>query len=131
MTHRTVYQYSPPLRRDTDEELMKTLGTLGNSKKYSGTNWQRLETAIVAGGYWQAQINPQQRLSLSDWIDAILKLSFIRNDAAHRANTPPKQYKSLLHLYFGSATRGIGVFNGLVLAWHNPRDQNASYVAVH
>ena len=117
MTRITLYQHSPPLREEGGRALMQTLGTLGNCKGYGGTNWIILEQAIVQGQHWNEQIAPQQRLSLSDWIDMIKKVGFIRNDAAHKANVERKAFQSLINLYFGSALTGMGVLNGLLLAW--------------
>lgn len=115
----TLYKYSPPLCDASGKPLMQTLGTIGNAKGYGGTNWGILDQAIAQGGYWQAQISPQQSLSLSVWVDMIKKMSYIRNDAAHKANVNRKSFQTLITLYFGSPMSGIGVFNGLLLAWHS------------
>jgi hypothetical protein len=98
---------------------MQTLGTLGNSKGFGGTNWLILEQAIVQGHHWNEQIALQQQLPLSDWVDMVKKISFTRNDAAHKANVERKAFQSLINLYFGSARTGIGVLNGLLLAWQH------------
>jgi len=117
VTRITLYKHSPPLCDATGRPLMDTLGTLGNCKGFGGTNWIILEEAIVQGQHWNEQIAPQQRLLLSDWIDMVRKISFIRNDAAHRANVERKAFQSLINLYFGSARTGIGLLSGLLLAW--------------
>lgn len=117
VTRITLYQHSPPLRDGTGRQLMQTLGTIGNCKGFGGTNWVILEDAIVQKQHWDAQIAPQQQLHFSDWIDMVRKITFIRNDAAHKANVELKTFQSLVSLYFGSARTGIGVLNGLLLAW--------------
>ncbi|MBC8077187.1 MAG: hypothetical protein H7Y32_14010, partial [Chloroflexales bacterium] len=118
LTRATIYQRSPPLYdADTGRALMLTLGTLGNSKGHGGTNWTILEQSIVLGGCWHAQVSPQQLLAFSSWIDMIKTIGYIRNDAAHKANVERKAFQRLIALYFGSPVSGIGVFNGLLLAW--------------
>lgn len=46
----------------------------------------------------------------------VQKITFIRNDAAHRADVERKPFQSLTNLYFGSARTGIGALTGLLLA---------------
>ncbi len=120
VTRITIFQQSGKLYDGTGRALLDTLGTLGNSVKYGGHNFVILENAVVASGHWNAQISEYQNFAFRRWIDYILKISFIRNDAAHKADITPKQFRSLIDMYFGSPTTGIGVFNGLLLAWQQP-----------
>lgn len=117
LTRATVYKYSPRLCSTDGRALPDTLGTLGNSKRYGGTNWAILEQAIVHGGHWKQGVTPNLTLTFSKWIDMIKEISFIRNGAAHRANVEPKSFQTFVSMYFGSPLSGIGVFNGLLLAW--------------
>jgi hypothetical protein len=118
VTHITLYAHCRPLRNaQTGQPLQKTLGTLGHSKGHGGANWAILEADIVQGKHWNEQIAPQQTLSLSSWVDMVKKISFIRNDAAHRANITGKQFHSLIQIYFGGAMSGSGALNALLLAW--------------
>ena len=120
ITRVTFYKYGPELCDANGKPLMKTLGSLGNSKGYGGTNWVMLEQSIVQGGYWLEQVTEQQELTLSKWIDIIKSISYIRNDAAHKANVSRKAFQTLTNYYFGSSLTGIGVLNGLLLAWKEP-----------
>lgn len=116
----TIFQRSGTLYRADGHPLPDTLGTVGHSIKHGGQNFALLEQRIVQQGYWNGQITTSQMLSLRDWIERILKISFIRNDAAHRANVTPQQFRSLIETYFGSPRHGIGVLSGLLLAWQSP-----------
>ncbi|HEU4322709.1 MAG TPA: hypothetical protein VFS21_06130 [Roseiflexaceae bacterium] len=113
----TVYRHSPPLTGANGRSLMPTLGVLGNSKGFGGNNWRTLELAIVGGQHWEEQITPRQRLPFSDWIDQVLQVSLIRNNAAHSANASTADFQTLVGLCFGGARTGMGVLNGLLLAW--------------
>jgi hypothetical protein len=118
VTHITLYAHCRPLcNAQTGQPLQRTLGTLGHCKEHGGANWTILEADIVQGQHWHEQIAPDQALHLSKWVDMVKKLSFIRNNAAHRANVGQKAFQSLTQLYFGGAMSGSGVMNGLLLAW--------------
>lgn len=108
------------MRSDDDRALPDTLSTVGNSIRYGGQNFALLEEKIIQAGYWNEQISPHQILSLRDWVERILNISFIRNDAAHRANVTRKQFHLLREQYFGSPRNGIGVLSGLLLVWQVP-----------
>lgn len=118
VTHVTLYAHCRPLcHAQSGQPLQRTLGTLGHCKGHGGANWAILEADIVQGQHWHEQIAPDQALPLAKWVDMVKKLSFIRNDAAHRANVERKAFQALIQLYFGGAMSGSGVLNGLLLAW--------------
>ncbi len=119
VTRSTIFKQSGKLHDANGRPLQDTLGTIGNSVNYGGHNFVILENAVVERGHWYAQINEHQLLQFRKWIDLILKVSFIRNEAAHKANVTPKQFRSLTDMYFGSPIAGIGVLNGLLLAWRD------------
>jgi hypothetical protein len=52
-------------------------------------------------------------------IDSVKKISYIRNEAAHRASVSPKQFASLCRLLFEDALTGVGVLNGILPARRN------------
>jgi hypothetical protein len=117
LTRVTIYRQSGKLHGANGQPLHDTLGTLGNCKQYGGTNWTILERVVVQGGFWQEQVAEQQALAFSSWIDMVKSIAYIRNDAAHKANVDRRAFQRLTQLYFGSSLSGIGVFNGLLLAW--------------
>lgn len=116
----TVYERCPDLYDLRGRRLYRTLGTIGKSKGFGGTNWRILEQAIVASGYWQEQVAPTLALSFSRWVDNIDAIAEIRNQAAHEAHVEPRTFANLVQLYFGSTLSGIGVLNGVLLAWRVP-----------
>jgi hypothetical protein len=116
----TIYDRCGDLHDYHGKRLYRTLGTLGKCKDFGGTNWRVLEQAIVRGGYWHEQIVANQILTFSRWIDAIRTIADIRNQAAHEAQIDQHDFQRLTTLYFGSSKSGIGVFNGLLLAWRMP-----------
>jgi hypothetical protein len=113
----TIYRINGPLRDRYNKALMETLGTLGNCKGYGGANWLALEQNIVQRRYWNSNIAPGQTLSFSRWIDTIGSIAKIRNDAAHTANIAPATYQDTVTWLFGSVSKGMGLLNGLLLAW--------------
>ncbi len=115
----TIYGVCPTLYDNRGRQLMQTLGTLGKSKGFGGENWRILERAIVQGGRWDEQVTAHQRYAFSRWIDAINTIADIRNRAAHEAQANGSTFAKLIELYFGNALTGVGVLNGLLLAWHN------------
>lgn len=119
ITHTTLYRCAPPLCTAEGKELPKTLGTLGHSKRHGGDNWRILEDTIANAGHWHEHITPHHQLTLSAWIDDVYTISFIRNDAAHRANVPPATFEKLTKRYFGSVGTGMGLLNGIILAWRD------------
>lgn len=124
VTRITIYRKSGKLFDANGKPLLDTLGTLGHSINYGGHNFAILQQVVVGTGFWKERIGAHQVLSFRNWIELILKMSFIRNDAAHKANVTPRQFRSLIDMYFGSPVSGIGVLNGLLLAWHDLPGQN-------
>jgi hypothetical protein len=122
LTRATIFRQSGKLYGNNGQPLYDTLGTLGNCKLYGGTNWGILERVIVQEGHWREQTSARQPLSFSDWIDMIQKIAYIRNDAAHKANVERRAFQRLIQLYFGGSLSGMGVFNGLLLAWTQQLD---------
>jgi hypothetical protein len=116
----TIYDCCGDLHDYRGKRLYRTLGTLGKCKDFGGTNWRILEQTIVQGGCWHEQIVTNQTLSFSRWIDTIRIIADIRNQAAHEAQVDQHDFHTLTTLYFGSSKSGIGVFNGLLLAWRMP-----------
>jgi hypothetical protein len=119
LTRVTIYKINGPLYGDDGKKLMDTLGTLGNCKGFGGTNWTILEQAIVQNSHWNSQIVAGQAFAFDKWIDSVKSISFVRNDAAHRANVSSKAFQSLVNRLFGSPASGMGVLNGLLLAWRD------------
>lgn len=117
VTQGTIYDCCEPLCTTGGKPLLKTLGTLGNSKGYGGSNWRILVRDIVDKQYWHKQVSPQQTLTLSTWIDNVQVLSKKRNDAAHTGNLGSGDFDAFVRLYFGGAGSGYGLLNGLLLAW--------------
>lgn len=54
------------------------------------------------------------------WIDAIDDITDIRNKAAHEAQADQSTFAMLIELYFDNASQGVGVLNGILLAWRSP-----------
>jgi hypothetical protein len=113
----TVYRACPDLYDYRGKRLMQTLGTLGKSKGYGGGNWRILEQAVAHSGRWDGQVAVHQQFTFSYWIDTISTIADIRNKAAHEAQADMSTFTSLIELYFGNARRGVGVLNGILLAW--------------
>ncbi len=114
----TIFHQSGKLNDGRGRQLPDTLGTIGYSTVYDGGyNYNLLEQAVVRRGYWNQDVCANQTLPLRRWVEIILPLSKIRNAAAHQANVTPREFRQLIDMYFGSPTVGIGVFNGILLAW--------------
>jgi len=117
LTQKTIYKKSQSFYDDSGKRLMSTLGTLSYAKDYSGNNWRMLEQTILNKGHWQVPILTGQDYSLSQWIDELKNLVPIRNQAAHKARVDEAEFEVFIEAFFGSATKGVGLFSGLLLAW--------------
>ncbi|NJP07302.1 MAG: hypothetical protein HC837_17620 [Chloroflexaceae bacterium] len=88
-----------------------------------GTNWisqivHRYDHDGPDGVGDRRHQNPEQPPLVPPEVRAKLEqISFIRNQAAHTANVDRKAFEELIQRSFGSARSGIGVLNGLLLAW--------------
>lgn len=116
----TIYRVCPNLYDNRGKRLMQTLGALGKSKWFGGENWRVLEQEVTVPGYWDERVTPYQIYSFSRWIDAINEITDIRNKAAHEAQANQSTFATLIELYFGNASQGVGVLNGILLAWRGP-----------
>lgn len=117
ITRRTIFRRSPQLYDTRGKELMQTLGTLGKCKWFGGTNWRVIEQSVGTGGYWNETITSDLRLPLSAWIDRLNTIVDTRNHAAHQAHVSRDDFQSLTTAIFGSLRTGMGLLNGLLLAW--------------
>jgi hypothetical protein len=118
ITQGTIYKVQePPLCDTNGKPLMKTLGTLGNCKGFGGASWLILEQTIVGGGYWNAQLGEGQTLAFEKWINRLQGIVSIRNQAAHHAHVDGAAFDTLTLTLFGSRRTGMGLLNGLLLAW--------------
>jgi hypothetical protein len=115
----TIYSVCPNLYDNRGLRLMQSLGVLGKSKGYGGNNWRILERDIAHGGRWNEQVTVHQHYPFSRWIDAIGTIADIRNKAAHEARADLGAFATLIELYFGNARTGVGVLNGILLAWYS------------
>ena len=120
VTRATIYGVCPNLYDYKGKRLMQSLGTLGKSKGYGGDNWRVLERDIAHSGWWDEQVTAHQRYPFWRWIDAISTITDIRNKAAHEAQADLGTFATLIELYFGNARTGVGVLNGILLAWRRP-----------
>lgn len=117
ITRKTIFRRSPQLYDTRRKELMQTLGTLGKCKWFGGANWRIIEQSIVVGGYWNESITSDLRLPLSAWIDRLNTIVDTRNHAAHQADVSRDDFQVLTTAIFGSSRTGMGLLNGLLLAW--------------
>lgn len=62
LTRASIYRQSGILYTSDGKPLPDTLGTLGNSLKYGGTNFSILENVVVHRGSWNTQITEDQTL---------------------------------------------------------------------
>ncbi|NJO82650.1 MAG: hypothetical protein HC828_07370 [Blastochloris sp.] len=115
LVRQTMYEQCPPLIDHAGRTLPKTLGTIGHRR-----NRTVVIGALTAGRYWEEQLPGTLRLSVDAWCDMTLRISRIRNQAAHEAHVSLNDFRDLQHLYFGSKRTGFGALNGLLLAWREP-----------
>ena len=121
ITQATIYQVQdPPLTDSRGKELQKTLGTLGNCKGWGGINWRLLDHTINDSGYWNPQLDEGITLPFEKWINNVQSIVETRNNAAHHANAKRQEFDKLITTLFGSARTGMGLLNGILLAWVNP-----------
>jgi len=121
LTQATIYQVQdPPLTDSRGKELQKTLGTLGNCKGWGGINWRLLDHTINDSGYWNPQLDEGITLPFEKWINNVQSIVETRNNAAHHANAKRQDFDKLITALFGSVRTGMGLLNGILLAWVNP-----------
>ena len=121
ITQATIYRVQqPPLSDEWGKALQQTLGVLGNSKGYGGANWRLLDHTINGGGYWNAHLDEGLILPFEKWINTVQSIVKTRNQAAHHAHVERTQCDKLLLALFGSTRTGMGLLNGILMAWRNP-----------
>lgn len=113
----TVYARCPDLFDQRGRRLYRTLGTLGETRRLGGANWQTIVNAITQQQSWREIIAPERIFSFESWVAKVGEIAKIRNKAAHQAQIPEGEFRHLQDLYFGGPFAGVGVLTGLLLAW--------------
>ncbi|NJP06566.1 MAG: hypothetical protein HC837_13520 [Chloroflexaceae bacterium] len=116
----------------------QTLGTLEGMRSRQSSdsdahhNWRQI-TAYTAQ-YWHGNVlpdEPEQTLQFDDYVEQILQISRIRNDAAHTKVVTRDKYQRLFLMTCQSGRLRIGALNALLLAWRTPPDETPAAPTSH
>jgi hypothetical protein len=117
LSRQTIYAICPDLYDYRGRKLYRTLGTLGESRRQGGQNWQTITHAIRRHRSWREQVAPQRLFTFDEWAEKVGEIAKIRNKAAHEAQVSEAEFRQLQDLYFGGPFAGVGALTGLLLAW--------------
>lgn len=119
VTVKTLFKRSRTFLKADGTRLPETLGTLASCKDFGGDNWVLLRQQIVDAGYWEEGVAPGAVYPLSRWVDSLKPIQQIRNRAAHKGRIERADFQTITTGYFGSSLTGLGVLNGLLMAWRS------------
>lgn len=114
----TVYRANGGYIRDNNgRKLTSSLGTLTGCQYYAGAAWDNLNRAIRRR--WKEELTVGKlvhRLTFAQWVTNLNATVEIRNKVAHQASLSEEDFIELVDEMFGGLG-GMGVLNGLLLAW--------------